>query len=35
MFAKNSKRNYCACFDGITTLLVCNVAILVFNGVNQ
>lgn len=27
MFIKNNKRNYCACFDGITDILVCKVAV--------
>ncbi|MCM1221327.1 MAG: retroviral-like aspartic protease family protein [Lachnospiraceae bacterium] len=30
MFIKNDKRNYSACFDGVTNVLVCEVAVEVY-----
>lgn len=32
MFIKNNKRNYCACYDGITNVLVCEVKVEVLLG---
>lgn len=33
MLIKNNKRKYCACFDGITNVLVCEVAVeMLLNG---